>query len=333
MLLSCVWALVLAAPGHAQDVVLRYSEWIPPTHTQNARVIRPYLEEISEVTEGRVVVEISSAPLGPPPRNYQLVADGIADMAWGVHGFTPGVFPASELVELPFHSTNSVANSVAYWKVFKEYLEPAGMHSGVHTLAMHTQVPGQIFNSVRAIEGPDDLTGLKIRATNNAVGAALNKLGATPVGMPVTEMRDALEKGIVDGVSLSNEGLYNFGIEEFVDYEMRVPGGLYNVSMFLVVNQAKWDQISPEDQAAIMEISGEAFSRRIGEVWQEEQDKYEVKSREDGLTVTEVDGDFLAYVEDKLGSSDADWIAKMEGGKLKFDAAAALARYRELSKQ
>ncbi|ALG91492.1 MULTISPECIES: TRAP transporter substrate-binding protein [Actibacterium] len=328
-LLGFALAAMSAGASFAQEVTIRYSEWLPPTYFINERVLYPYFEEIEKVTEGRVVVEVSAGPLGPPPRNYQMAMDGIADMTWGVHGFTPGTFPLSEMVELPFHSTDAASNSVAYWRVFKDILEPANMHPGVHTLAVHTQPPGQMFNSVRPIKDPKDFVGLKIRSTNSSVASALENLGATPIGIPVTEMREALEKGIVDGVSLSNDAIYNFRVSEFVKYEMAIPGGLYNASMFLVMNLATWNKISPEDQAAISAISGEALARKMGEVWQAEHDASVPKSIADGIAISVPDGALLDFIHGALDPFEDAWLAKAKAAGI--DGAQALEAYRAAS--
>ena len=257
--------------------------------------------------------------------------DGIAGIVWGLHGYTPGTFPLSELVELPFLSTDAEEKSAAYWKVYKEYFEPAGMHPGVHTLTVHTQPAGQIFNSVRPIKTAEDLEGLKIRSTNSGVADALTLLGATPIGIPVTEMRDALSKGIVDGVSLTDEALYNFNIANLVKYELAVPGGLYNASMFLIVNQDLWDKISPKDQEAITAISGEKLARRIGRAWQDEQDAAVEKVVADGIEITKADGPLLEHIQERLGDLDDKWIEKAKAQGV--DGEAAMAAYRSMSQQ
>ncbi|MEQ5778520.1 TRAP transporter substrate-binding protein [Thalassospira sp. NFXS8] len=320
---------MMGSTAFAHDVIIRYSEWLPPTYFMNARGLYPYFDEIKKVTDGRVVVEVSSAPLGPPPRNYQMVMDGIADMAWGLHGYTPGTFPLSGMVELPFHSTNAEKNSIAYWKVFKEFLEPAGMHPGVHTLTVHTQPPGQLFNSVRPIKTGADFAGLKIRSTNSAVAGSLEALGAIPVGIPVTEMREALEKGIVDGATLTDEALYNFKVNQFVKYEMDVPGGLYNASMFLVINPVTWGKISPEDQAAITAISGAVLAGKLGKVWQDEQDASVKKAKADGIEISVPDGALLEFLHKKLDGFEGAWLTKADAAGI--DGAAALKAYRDLS--
>ena len=326
---SLAFALMGATAG-AQDVTIRYTEWLPPTYFMNQQVIYPYFEEIEKVTDGRVVVEVSAGPLGPPPRNYQMVVQGIADMAWGVHGFTPGTFPLSESVELPFHSTHVGEDSAAYWKTFTELLEPANMHPGVVTLALNVQPPGQLFNNVREIAGQGDFEGLKIRTTNTSVSNALTALGANPLGIPVTEMREALEKGIVDGISLTDEALFHFNVHDHVTYELETPGGLYNASMFLVLNPATWARIAEEDQAAIMEISGEKLSRMIGDAWQKEHMDGRVKAKDHGIQLNVAEGDLLAYLEATLAPLEAAWIEKANSAGV--DAAAVLEMYRTTSR-
>lgn len=326
LIIGVCLSTIAVSQAFAEDVVLRYSNWLPPTFHINQSVLYPYFKEIEAVTEGRVKIELSAGPLGPPPRNYQLVADGVAGMVWGLHGYTPGTFPMSELVELPFYSTDAEENSAAYWKIFDEQFEPAGMHPGVHTLTVHTQPAGQIFNSVRAIENPKDLEGLKIRSTNSGVADVITQLGATPIGMPVTQMRDALAKGIVDGVSLTDEALYNFNIANLVKYELAVPGGFYNASMFLIVNQALWDKISADDQTAIMAISGEKLARRIGAAWQDEQDSALKKVIADGIKITTAEGDLLEFITEKLSGFDDKWKAKMADAGI--DGEAVLKEYR-----
>ncbi len=322
---ACLAATTWSA-AMADTVVLRYSNWLPPTFHIHQRVLYPYFEEIEKITEGRVRVELSAGPLGPPPRNYQMVADGVAGIVWSLHGYTPGTFPMSELVELPFHSTDAEENSAAYWSVFKEVFEPAGMHPGVHTLSLNVQPAGQVFTTSKPINSVADLEGLKIRSTNSGVADALTLLGATPIGLPVTDMRDALSKGIVDGVSLTDEALYNFNIANLVNHELAVPGGLYNASMFLVVNQALWDQISAEDQASITAISGEVLARRIGRAWQDEQDQAVEKVLADGLQKTVAEGEMLDFITERLSGLETAWEAKMQAAGV--DGAAAKEAYR-----
>ncbi|WP_369856765.1 TRAP transporter substrate-binding protein [Candidatus Thalassolituus haligoni] len=320
-------ALMLSfnSASYAETTILRYSAWLPATYFMHKNALYKYFEDIEQVTEGRVKVEISAAPLGPAPRNFQLALSGIADITWGLHGYTPGTFPLSEMVELPFNSTNAVENSAAYWKVFKKYFEPAGMHKGVHTLTVHTQPPGQIFSSKQAITEASNFEGLKIRSTNSGVAESIALLGAVPLGIPVTEMRDALHKGIVDGVSLTDEALYSFNIDRLIKHKLEVPGGMYNASMFLVVNQNKWDQISAADQQAITSISGEVLARRMGQVWQDELNHAAAQLAADGIEKNVASGPLFEFIQSRLSKQDANWVKKANA--LNVDGQAALEMY------
>ena len=321
----CVTGL-FSAPAQSETVVLRYNNWVPPTYFMHAKGLFKYFDEIKKVTEGRVTVEPSANALGPVPRNFQLAVDGIADVGWGIHGYTPGAFPLSEMGELPFETKSAASNSVAYWRVYKKYFEPAQMHKGVHTLAVHVHPAGHIYTT-KPIEKMDDFKGLKLRSTSAAVGESFKRLGAAPLGAPVTETREMLSKGIIDGLGFTDEAIYNFKINNFIKNVLKVPGGLYATSFFLVVNQAKWNSISEKDREAIMAISGEKLARQLGQVWDDEDAGATDRVVKDGIKVTELKGDFLEQFKDRLKGFDQDWVEK--ANKAGVDGKAALEMFRK----
>ncbi len=155
--------VAMGRPAQAQTVVLRYNQWFPTAHWSQSGGLYKWFEQVKEVTGGRVVVEPSAKPLAPPNRNYQAVVDGIADLAWGPHGYAPGVFPLTELVELPFITKHAGVSSVAYWRLWKEKLEPTGMQKDVVTLAMHLTAGGNIHMNNSEIRTAKDLAGKKMR--------------------------------------------------------------------------------------------------------------------------------------------------------------------------
>lgn len=63
------------------------------------------------------------------------------------------------------------------------------------------------------------------------------------------------------------ESIDSFNLTGVLDQGLLVPGGLYNVSMFLVVNVAKWDRLSRQDRDAILSVSGERLARAAGRTW------------------------------------------------------------------
>ncbi len=311
----------------AEKLFLRYSQWLPPGHWTQRALLHKWFKEMDKATEGRVVIQPTAKGLGAPPRQYQLAVDGIADAVFVVHGYAPGTFPLSEMPELPFLTKSAEANSVAYWRVFKKMFEPAGMHHDVKALSLFLHVPGQIYNNKRAILTLDDIKGLKLRIPNNTTSNALKLLGGVPMAAPVTKLRDGLAKGVFDGTTLTDEAIYAFKIGKFVKFATHIPGGFYNVSFLIAMNQTKWNKVSSKDQATIMAHAGEVLGgKRIGRKWDEREKWAPSQLKEDGVTWTTLTGKPLADLRAKLAVFEQNWIKKAE--KAGVDGAAALKMFR-----
>lgn len=312
-----------AAAAHAQTTTLRYNNWIPATHFIIKNGFGKYFEDVAKATEGRIKIELTAQSLGAPPRQMQLAVDGIADIAWGVHSYTPGTYPLAEMVELPFIGSGSDKDSVAYWRVYKALFEKTGMHpEGVHTLTVHVHPPGHIYNGKRAIKTVDDFKGLKLRAANATTTVAFQKFGATPITMPVTGMRDALSKGVVDGTMFTSEGIFNFNINDFIKHATIVEGGLYSQSFFVVMNKKKWEALPERDRAAMDKLSGEALARHLGSTWQTEENAGMDKLAKAGVEVTRADAAMMAKMKEALASIEKEWIEKAKAKGI--DGAAAM---------
>lgn len=323
----CGAALAAAFAGAAEAQTFRFSQWLPAGHFTQRDVMHVYFKDIEKATQGRVKIQPTAKGLGAPPRQYQLAVDGIADVIFVPHGYTPGVHPLSEIAELPFLTRNTEANSVAYWRVFEKILQPAGMHKGVHTLSVHVHPAGHLYNNKREIKTLDGFKGLKFRSTTFFVSEALKKFGAVPVAGPVTALRDGLARGVYDGTSFTDEAIYNFKINKFVKYVTRFPGGLYNTSFVVAMNSRAWGKISKADQAKVMELSGETYAKRIGRIWDGHENAAVPKLKADGIITHELKGETLTTVKKMLSGFETGWIAKVK--KLGVDGAAAIKMFRD----
>lgn len=263
-------AVTFSAGAYAEEsLTLRYNQWFPSTHWSQVDGLLDYFKQVETVTEGRVKIQPSAKPLAPPTRNYQAVTSGIADVAWGPHGYTPGAFPLSEMVEFPFDNVDAEKSSVAYWRVFNKYFVPTGMQNDVVTLAMHVTSGGNLHMKDKAVVAPEDLNGMKIRVQTPVVSNALQELGVSPISGSLVELREFLSRGVIDGTALSDELVTGFKVDKYINHVTHIPGGLYSNSAFIIMNKDKWMQISEQDRDAIMKISGEALSARMGKLWDE----------------------------------------------------------------
>ncbi|MFD1344054.1 TRAP transporter substrate-binding protein [Litorisediminicola beolgyonensis] len=259
-------AVIAGATSGAAETVLTLNSWLPPSHPQVSELVLPFAAEIEEVTEGRVKVTVLPAPMGPPPATYDLVKNGVVDIGYTVQGYTPGRFKTSAVAEMPFLTSDAVVSSVAYQRVHDAMLAEAGEYEGVKVLAVHTHGPGQIFSS-SMIESVDDIQGQKIRVGSIVAHDLAKLLGAVPVEGPSSKAYELLSQKVADGIFFPWETVNFFSLGDIVKSAFVAEGGVYNTAFMMVMNQAKWDSISPEDQAAIETIIGEPLVRKAGEMW------------------------------------------------------------------
>jgi len=310
---------------------LTLSSWVPPTHPIVAYMIKPWIAEVEKATKGDVKIKILPKALGKPPAHFDLAKDGIADITYGVHGYQPGRFLLTKIVELPFFGDNAVATSVAYWRIYKKYLEKFNEHKGVVVLGLFTHGPGEIFNSKLPITTLDNLKGLKIRVGGGVVNDIAKATGATPLLKPATKSHELLANGVADGVFFPKESVKSFKLTKLIKYATFVPGGLYNTSFFLVMNPKKFNSLPKKDQDAIMSVSGENFARIAGKGWDKADEAGVAAMKAAGIEIIDASKTLLREIKEKTDPIEAKWIKDASAKGL--DAAKALKELRAEAKR
>ncbi|WP_108483007.1 TRAP transporter substrate-binding protein [Oceaniglobus ichthyenteri] len=323
--LSGLAMIASVTTAFAQDVSLRFSNWLPPTHPIVTNMVEPWAADVAKATEGRVTVQILPA-LGAPGAHFDLVSNGVADIAFGVHAYTPERFKLTEIVELPFTAENAQVNSIAYWRTYDEFFASADEHAGTRLLGLWVPGSYQLFTR-EGVAGIDDLQGLRIRVPGAIVERIATQLGLVSISSPLTEAYDQISRGIIDGMFQTYATVMDFNMTEHMPVLMTVPGGFSASSQFMVISDAAWARISPEDQEAIAALSGEAMVSRFAAVWQEHNGGADADLVAAGVTKIDLTGEELSRVEELLAPIKDGWLE--EANARGVDADAALAFYRE----
>lgn len=323
LLCACLFTVSAQA-----ETVLRVANWLPATHPIVADMVTPWGQQVEEATQGRVKVEIMQASLGKPPAHYDIARDGLADVTYGVHGYTAGRFLLTQMAELPFLSTSSEALSVAYWQVYQELLAGANEHEGVHLLGLFTHGPGHYFSTQQPLMHLADAANQKVRVGGGIVNEVAKNLNMVPLQAPSTQTYELLANGVADGLLFPNESVPFFKLDKVLKYGTLVPEGLYNTSFFLVMNEGTWNKLSPEDQAAIDSVSGAAFAKLAGQAWDAADAKGLETMRAAGIQIDTATPELIAEMQAALKPVEESWIlAADEHG---VDGAAALKKLREM---
>ncbi|WP_240608118.1 TRAP transporter substrate-binding protein [Pararhodobacter oceanensis] len=327
--LAAMFGTALATTATAQDVTLRLHQFLPAQANVPAQVLDVWADRIEAESEGRIDIERYPAMQlgGTPPELMDQVLDGIADIVWTVNGFTPGRFPRTEVFELPFFVSDARAASYAYWTLYEEEMAETDF-ADVHLLGAWVHGPGMIHSS-SPVSTPADLQGMKIRGGSRTVNELLTRLGAEPVGMPVTMIPETLTRGVIDGTTIPWEVTTALRVSELVENHTEFEGpALYTLTFTLAMNQDVYDDM-PEDLRAIIDRnSGLDFSVFAGGV-QSDADgparQIAVDRGNNIITVAEADlGPWHEAVEPIYDA----WIADLEGQGI--DAQALVDRTREL---
>lgn len=312
----------------ADALKLRYNRWLPATHHVDTDVYAPWFDKVREVTDGRVDIEFTASSLGPLPRQYELVSSGIADLSFGSESLTPGRFPLSEIMEIPFLGDSTYANAVSYWRMYENVFAEKDPYKEVKVLGLSTLPGYHIYTIDKPVRSVEDLKGMKIRATGTSLTDVLNSLGATAVPLNVTELHDALSKGIVDGMLGNDDQVRSFDVAKYFKYKTEIPGGLTALTNFFIINKDKWDRISPEDQAAIEAIAGERHAEDIGRSMDRSVAIGIQALKDAGVEMIVADDAFVAELRERTKFLEDRWIAK--ASELGVDGRAAIDELRKL---
>ncbi|MDH4326522.1 MAG: TRAP transporter substrate-binding protein, partial [Betaproteobacteria bacterium] len=250
---------------------------------------------------------------GKPPQLINQARDGVVDIVWTVNGYTAGLFPRSEVFELPFVHTNSaVATNLAMRAMYDQHLKVE--YTGVHPLFLHVHAGQAIHTVDKEVRKPADLAGLKMRIPTRTGAWIIEALGAAPVGMPVPDLPQALSKKVVDGAFIPWEIIPPLKIQDVTKFQIEGPNRVrFGTTTFQVsMNQARWDKLPADVQRAFTANSGEAWVREVGEIWTKSEDYgigLAVKNGNKHIQLTEAE---LAAFREKLEPVVQRWIGEVK---------------------
>ena len=320
--LTMAAAVATAASAASAETVLTVSTWASPKHSMNSTTFPRIDEILKECSGGDLSLKLEYG-LAPPPAQYDTIRDGVADMSWIVHGYTPGKFVTTKLAELPGIPGNAEQISVAYQMTHEKYLADAGEAKGVQVLTNFVHGPG-MANTVEPLEeGYRSLDGMKMRVGGGVANMIGTALGVAGVNVPAPAVYETIASGVAEGVFFPMETMFAFKTAELTKYSYVNPDGMYTTSFALIMNQDSYDALSDAHRKCIDDMRGVEMARWVGRIWDEADAFGRDKAvNEFGLTVVEMDADQRAYYKEKTAGIEAAVLEEVSATGV--DGAAAL---------
>jgi TRAP-type C4-dicarboxylate transport system substrate-binding protein len=327
LLAGAAIATLGAGGAVAQDVTLRLHQFLPAQANVPKLILDVWADRIEAQSGGRIKIDrFPSMQLGgSPPDLIDQAMDGVADIVWTVVGYTPGRFPTTEVFELPFFVEDPRAASCAYWKMFETHMKDAEFRD-LKVLGTWVHGPGMLHTS-DPVETLEDLRGMKIRGASRQVNRLLDRVGATPVGLPVPAVPEGLSKGVIDGAAIPWEVTTALKVPDLVEFHTEFAGaGLYNLTFVLAMNKERYSGLPDDLKAVIDAASGLEFSIFSGGTQADADEPARQIAVDNGneiITITDPQ-DWYAAAQPVY----ADWVADMNAlgldGQARIDEARAL---------
>jgi TRAP-type C4-dicarboxylate transport system substrate-binding protein len=298
-------------------------------------MIEPWCKRIEAASKGRIKIDVypSMSLGGKPPELVRQARDGVVDLIWTVNGYTPGLFPRTEVFELPFmHTNDPAATNLAMGEMYEKYL--ADDYKGLKPLFLHVHAGHAIQMVDTPVHRPEDLAGKKIRIPSRTGAWMLEALGANPVGMPVPELPQALSKHVVDGALIPWEIIPALKLQDMIRYDIEGADKTRfgTITFQLSMNPDRWKALPDDLKKVFLDNSGPVWLKELGEIWRTDDDAGIAIAQKAGATYIELTKEQTDAFRQKLEPVVQRWekdVASqgIDGAKLVEAARTAIAKY------
>jgi len=321
----------LAGPASAQ-ITLKLHHFLPPKAPAHTKMLVPWAQDVEKASGGKVKIEIfpSMSLGGKPPELINQIRDGVVDIGWTVNGYTPNLFPRSEVFELPFiHTNNATATNLAMREMFLNGAI-AEEFKDVKVMFLHVHAGQAIHMAEKEVRKPDDLKGLKMRIPSRTGAWIIEALGAAPAQMPVPALAQALSKKVVDGAFIPWEIIPPFKLQDVTKFQIEGPNRMrFGTTTFQVsMNKSTWAKLPPDVQKAFDANNGEARVRAVGKVWTDSEDFGIAVATKAGNKHIQLSEAEMALFKEKLEPVVQRWVDEVKSkgidGKALVDQARTL---------
>ena len=309
-------------PAQAKEVTLLFATTNAPNFPDNVQVLKPWAARVNAMGKGVLHIDVRDGlSIANFTNYYSRVVNDVVQVSWGVQAYLGKQFERSSVIGLPYLPGTAPQRSIAYWRLYEtglldpEYTEirPIMLFAFAQTNLHLTRKPDSLVK----------LDGLKLITGSKVIADLIDKLGAAPVTLPLTETYQALQRHLADGVVTPWTAFPPFKLAEVTSYHVDVRLGSAAGAMFMA---RKRYQALPEAARKVIDAnSGAKDSERFGAFWDNEQNRVrkEVEG-EAGHTVVEPSPAQDEVWRKAAEAVDENWAKGIPNG------AKILATYRDL---
>ena len=290
-----------------EKIVLKYAHFTSGKDFPG-RQLDFWVDEIQKQTNGQVEVQkFLGGTLLTAKNMFDGVMEGVADIGLSFVTYEPGRFPLLSLNDLPgLGYESSAQGSQAFFDVVWANQDLAELKDFQNITAFCTE-PCHI-QSINKYETLESLKGAEIRTPGGP--KVLEALGAVGVGMPQSEIAQALQTGVIKGVMTSREVLFDFKYAEKCKYILNKPLG--NVSAIVVMRKDKFEALPDNVKQIILDLAPQASKVAGTALDTSVKESVEWAVSTQGVTEVELSAEEAKKFDDALAPVVETWLSDVE---------------------
>ena len=298
----------------AEAKELKMATFMSAKHPVNKGILPHLAKNIASETGGSLKLKLyPSGQLGKGPKaQYKRVIENVAEITFGVHGYTPKLFPRTMTVAQPGVGNSSQEVTKKAWSIYDKHLKSE--YAKVKVLGIFANWPAILITRKNPVSKIGDIRGLKIRAPSPSNIPQLRAWGAAAVYMPVTKAYNSLQTGVLDGVYISPGALYR-------PWRLAEPGEYVTAGMngpttmlYIFMNKQAYEGLSSSHKKAINKHSGRGLSMFAANYWGNIDAKQlaTAKNEQKGVKFIQLSQSAAAEFNNATAQSVEQFIAKKE---------------------
>ncbi|MBK7472273.1 MAG: TRAP transporter substrate-binding protein DctP [Betaproteobacteria bacterium] len=311
VLAAAIAAFAFATEVAAQaPIEIKIADSFPKGHVIYDTVVSTLIPALEE--GGKIKVKYFPAnQLGQMADVIESIHGGVADIAYVAPGIVAGRMPVTNLMSLPGQFTSGEHLARVFMKMADGPLKVEYDKLGIKIITASGTPPYQVFTRTKVVKVPADAKGLKLRGGGGDADDFMRDAGINVINMPASQMYEALQKGVLDGVAYLQATAPANHLQE-VTKQATEGAPLMSLLALYFVSQKKWDAWPPDIQA-IVKRAGEKMSIEMGKEYdRRDQDGKKVFLAAGGTVNVLTEADKQAW-RDAYKDAPEKMIKKMEG--------------------
>ena len=304
-LTSIVAISALLAVGAQAQTTWNVSLWGKKrAFTENVEKLAQLVEE---KTNGDFKLNISYGGLSKSKENLDGISIGAFEMAQFCSFYHKGKNPTITVTELPFSKDKSLGEiAKIYQDVYNHPIVKKDLARWNATLLMPTPLPQyNIVSKSDDLKSLEDFKGLRVRGPGGIMGV-LGEFGAIKTGVPFSEVRQAMNSGVIDGASFAPHAhlaTKSYKVGKWATTNLN----LGSANCPVVVNTDALDSLSAKNKEALLGSVDEALAFYV-ENYEKTTKKYEDELAASGLKLITFTPEQTAKLNELSQSVNEAWV-------------------------